>query len=172
MTLWSELSYEELRRLRIRETVSMHLPDQAADELFAAYMNAYRSEWKLFTDVVPCLDALRTIMLGVISNGPSQEQREKLRSLGIEDRFGTVLISKECRFFKPAAEIFQLACQMAGVAPGDAVYIGDQLEIDIHGAQNAGLKAFWLNRRGKPNDAVGVELIRSLAELPERLFAS
>jgi putative hydrolase of the HAD superfamily len=35
-----------------------------------------------------------------------------------------------------------------GVAPAAAVYVGDDLRLDVAGAQGAGLRAVWLNRGG------------------------
>ena len=34
------------------------------------------------------------------------------------------------------------------MAPADAVYVGDDLLLDVQGAQRAGLRAVWLNRTG------------------------
>jgi putative hydrolase of the HAD superfamily len=167
--LAGELSYGELRRLRLRETVSADLRDAAADELFAKYMHAYRSAWALFPDVVPCLDRLRACTLGVISNGPSAEQREKLRALAIADRFQHILISEECGCAKPASQIFRLACQMAAASPGEVAYVGDQLEIDVCGSRNAGLRGIWLNRVGRECKPGNVDAVGSLIELSEIL---
>src|SRR3954470_24533073 len=82
--LKGELTYEALRRLRVRETIDADLRDLEADGLFQDYMEAYQSAWTLFPDVVPCLDELRSFGLGLISNGPSNEQRRKLARLAIE----------------------------------------------------------------------------------------
>src|SRR5437762_1685646 len=67
--LSGELTYEALRRLRIRETVNSGLGDHEADVLFQHYMDAYQSAWALFPDVLPCLDDLRNCRIGLISNG-------------------------------------------------------------------------------------------------------
>ena len=37
-------------------------------------------------------------------------------------------------------------CEALGVAPSDAVYVGDDLVLDVQGAQRAGLRAVWMNR--------------------------
>jgi putative hydrolase of the HAD superfamily len=163
------LNYEALRRLRIRETISADLQDEAADELFAAYMRTYRSEWSLFPDVVPGLDRLRGCTLGVISNGPAAEQRDKLRALAIEDRFQHILISEDCGCAKPSPQIFRLACQMAAASPGEVVYVGDQLEIDVCGSRNAGLQGIWLNRLGRERNPGHFEAVGSLIELSDML---
>jgi len=167
--LAGELNYEALRRLRIRETISADLQDEAADELFAAYMKTYRSAWSLFPDVVPGLDRLRGCTLGVISNGPAAEQRDKLRALAIEDRFQHILISEDCGCAKPSSQIFRLAGQMAASPPSEVVYVGDQLEIDVCGSRNAGLQGIWLNRLGRERNPGHFEAVGSLIELSDML---
>ena len=132
-------------------------------------MTAYEAAWTLFQDVVPCLDRLRAFPLGVISNGPTDEQRRKLRVLGIADRFRHVLISEECGSPKPSPEIYLEACRMAGVQTREAVYVGDHYEIDIVGANAAGLRGVWLNRQGAASDPTRPDVVFSLRDLPKLL---
>lgn len=57
--LEGRLSLKEQRRQRMRAlfAIAGHaLSDREADERFAFYLEHYRSGWKLFDDVVPCLD--------------------------------------------------------------------------------------------------------------------
>ncbi|HBZ05066.1 MAG TPA: hydrolase, partial [Massilia sp.] len=42
--------------------------------------------------------------------------------------------------------IFHAGCAALGVAPHEAVYVGDDLILDVQGAQRAGLRAVWMNR--------------------------
>ena len=42
---------------------------------------------------------------------------------------------------KPAPAFFQMACETMGLPPGEVLMIGDDVEADILGALNAGLKA-------------------------------
>src|SRR6266849_5883821 len=140
------LSYEVVRRLRVRDAVRADLSDAQADAIFDGYMTAYEAMWTMFSDVQPCLEALGAHSLGVISNGPSNEQRRKLARLGIGARFQHILISEECKCAKPNPRIFKRACELAGVAPADAVHIGDHYEIDFCASNAAGLRGIWLNR--------------------------
>ena len=105
----------------------------------------------------------------VIFNGPSDEQRRKLRVMGITARLHHVLISEEYGSPKPSPEIFLGACQMAGVEPRAAVHVGDHYEIDIVGARAAGLRGVWLDRQGAAPDAARPDVVSSLQELPELL---
>lgn len=88
--------------------------------------------------------------LGVITNGGSQTQREKLRSLGME-RWLTaelVFISDECGLMKPAPELFLRAQQAAGGGP--CVFVGDSCTQDIAPAAACGWQTIWIDRVGQP----------------------
>lgn len=167
--LSGELSYAAVSRLRAREAVCSDLTDSDADDLFGRYLAAYEAAWKLFPDVLPCLDQLSSETLGIISNGPSAEQRRKLRVHLIEDLFQHVLISEECGFPKPDARIFQLACRSASVPAREAVYVGDLFDIDVCGARDAGLRGIWIDRSDRGYGPEDADRLTSLTELPARL---
>jgi putative hydrolase of the HAD superfamily len=163
------LTYEEQRRARLRQTVAPAVSDTEADELFAIYFAAYEAKWALFPDVVPCLDGLGDRRLGVISNGQSAEQRRKLASTGIAERFELVHISDACGAPKPSRDIFLGACQAAGVAPDNAVYVGDLYETDAVGAREAGLRGIWLDRTGARTAEHAPPILGALTGLAELL---
>ncbi|WP_010584865.1 HAD family hydrolase [Schlesneria paludicola] len=164
--LRGEITYDALRRIRVRETVAPDLDDQQADALFETYLLAYRANWMLFDDVSFCLQQLSSRHLGIISNGPADEQRNKLHDMKIAPHFSMILISADCRIPKPRREIFQIACQKARVRVEDAIYVGDHPEIDAVASQKAGLRAIWLNRSNRDSHPQSIETIHSLRELP------
>ena len=43
-----------------------------------------------------------------------------------------------------------VAANVAGVAPADAVCVGDTLPTDVVGARNAGMRVAWLQRPDRP----------------------
>ena len=169
--LRGELPYVELSRERIWRAIGRHLSTTQVDDLFQLYMAEYRSAWRIFPDVVPCLDSLRHLKLGVISNGPSAEQRDKLRLLQIEDRFDYVAISEECGAAKPDARIFMIALDALNVGPSSAVFVGDAYDVDCLGASAAGLHSVWLDRASQaaPPKGPSIQKISSLNELREML---
>ena len=59
----------------------------------------------------------------------------------------------------------------AGATPGGTVMVGDSLRRDVQGAQQAGLRAFWLNRNGRDRelDMMPDAEMTSLRELPTLL---
>jgi putative hydrolase of the HAD superfamily len=69
---------------------------------------------------------------------------------------------------KPNPAVFVEALRLAAATPGEALHVGDSLENDVHGARAAGVPALLLLREGDPPP--GVEVIRSLAELPSLVF--
>jgi putative hydrolase of the HAD superfamily len=98
--------------------------------------------------------------LGIISNGRSNEQRRKLTAVKNSHRFEHVLVSEDCGHAKPGAEIFRLACRMAGVPAAQALYVGDQYELDACGARNAGLRGIWLDRSERaPREDRGLTIV-------------
>jgi putative hydrolase of the HAD superfamily len=98
-------------------------------------------------DVVAAVS--RHTKIGMITNGPSQIQRDKIRLLKIGELFPIILVSEEEGVWKPDPDIFERAVTRAGVAASDAMYIGDSPAHDIAGAQAAGLISVWINRRGR-----------------------
>jgi len=169
--LRGETTYEEQRRARMRQTVDPNLSDVDADEVFQHYFSAYQAAWSLFPDVLSCLGALSSHSLGIISNGNSLEQREKLARTGIADHFQSVIISGDCGHAKPDVEIFHLACRGATSRGEDVVYVGDFYEVDALGARAAGLAGVWLDRQSmRGTDHVG-PIIQSLDELPGLLHS-
>jgi putative hydrolase of the HAD superfamily len=169
-------SMQEHRRRRVR---GMHLAmgheqpeDEAADEWFAGYLRHYRTSWRAFEDALPALEALsgaaEQVRLGVVTNGEGESQRSKLRAIGLEERFVTVVASGEVGVAKPRAEIFALACERLGVEPAQAAHVGDRLDLDAQGAATAGLHGVWLDRLEAlhtQEEIRGVTRISSLHEL-------
>jgi putative hydrolase of the HAD superfamily len=77
---------------------------------------------------------------------------------------------------KPAPEIFHAALELADVAAGQAVHVGDSVENDVRGALAVGIPAVLLRRRPAASAALaeppsGVPVIGSLDELATMISA-
>jgi len=81
---------------------------------------------------------------GIITNGKSEFQRAKLRSLDLESKVDVVVVSGEEGMHKPAAELFHRAAERLGVPVERCLYIGDNPMNDVGGATGAGMHAIWL----------------------------
>lgn len=114
-------------------------------EIIAAGMIAYHDTKLAYLkpdpDVIPTLIALRDkgYRIGVVSNGRSVKQWEKIIRLGLKHFFHTVIISEEDGCEKPDSHIFETALNELGVKAEEAVYVGDSPEIDVLGANKAGI---------------------------------
>jgi putative hydrolase of the HAD superfamily len=105
---------------------------------------AARNAVKPYDDVLPGLLHLADrVTLGAVTNGNAD-----LEVIGIAHHFKVALAASRFGKAKPDPAIFLAACAALGVAPGETVYVGDDLRLDVEGAQKAGLRAVWMNRTG------------------------
>lgn len=120
-----------------------------AEVLAARFQVERRSRCIVFPDARPALEDVRqTHKLALLTNGPPDLQREKIEGANLAPYFDAIIISGEEGFGKPDPRIFALALDRLAAHPGTAVMLGDSLDRDIRGAQEAGLKAVWVNRSG------------------------
>lgn len=158
-----------------RRAWALALADQGVDdvdlasELGERFTRERRRLHQVFADAKPVLASLSgTYTLGVLTNGASCLQREKLAASGLREYFSEVVVSSDIGVTKPDATIFRHALAIAGA--DHAVMVGDSLERDIRGAQRAGLDAVWLNRDKRPApDEFTPTTITTLSELPAAL---
>ncbi len=145
------------------------LPD-ADSELVQMVAQRYQSllDAVPFADASPALEALRAeYMLGVLSNSPRSE--ETLTRLKFRHYFDAVVAASE-PWRKPHPEAFRRACRALGIAPSEAVYVGDSLSNDVEGALGAGLIPVWVDRYGDDYDLPeGAWRLSSLDGLPDLL---
>ena len=106
-----------------------------------------------FPDALRVLDLLtRTdLVRGVLTNGLTVKQADKLVRLGLQNAFSpdAIFISEEMGVAKPHPRIFQLACERLGLPPAKTLYVGDSPRTDIDPAHDAGLWTCLRRGRGK-----------------------
>lgn len=102
--------------------------------------------WALYPETIAVLDALATrYRISVLSNFDGR-LRTVFGQLDVRDRFEHLIISSEAGADKPDPWIFEHALARAGVAPHEALLVGDDPECDVAGAQRAGWHAFHIDR--------------------------
>jgi putative hydrolase of the HAD superfamily len=122
-------------------------------------------ECRAFPDAAPALEALRErgMRLVVVSNWDSSLP-EWLQRTGLSGLVDGAVSSAVVGHAKPSPQVFEAGLEVAGVAPAEALHVGDSLEGDIVGARAAGVRGVLIVRDGPiPH---GVDAIRSLAEVP------
>lgn len=124
--------------------------DAAVLAFLAAEQRVWRPAHVLEPDVVAMLDGIRArgLKVGLVSNlfDPPVLMRELFRELGLLERLDAIALSAEVGKRKPHASLFESALAQVGVAPRQAVMVGDRLREDVGGAQAVGLatlQALW-----------------------------
>jgi putative hydrolase of the HAD superfamily len=87
------------------------------------------------------------LRLGVVSNSDGRVE-QALEAAGLREYFEVVVDSGLVGVEKPDPRIFQAALSKLGVTPQEALFVGDLYEVDVLGAQAAGIEAVWLGRHG------------------------
>jgi HAD superfamily hydrolase (TIGR01549 family) len=183
--LWSWQEAERVRNATHREVAAPErmttmierlgldpraLPPAALETLLATHMQALSEAIAFPEHHAPLLrDLRRGHRLAVVSNFDyTPTARLVLEREGISDLFDAIVVSDEVGWRKPSPVIFETALARLGVAPGDALFIGDRLDMDVAGARAVGMTPVWINRDGAvvpAGEAPPAFEIRDLEEL-------
>jgi 5'-nucleotidase len=167
VALWSaygrgEIDRQELSHRRFSEP----LEDLEIDPVHGAsirktYLSLYEKHWRLVDGAEEILEfASRHGVVGILSNGLREQQRNKIRTFRLERWVSHVVLSEEAGAMKPSRGIFDAAWRMAGGGDVRKVYIGDSWETDVVGAKAAEWFPIWFNRRGRGAPAPVVYVTR------------
>ncbi|MBS7007821.1 HAD family hydrolase [Anaerostipes sp.] len=147
-----QMTMDEMYIYRIRKPLQeFHIP--VSDELGLEFQRLYGAYQKQIavSDVMKnilafCRDRIR---IGIITNGPSGHQWEKIKTLGLRQWFPeeAVFVSGDVGTAKPDRRIFVHACEAMELQKDSVWYVGDSFRNDVEGAKNAGLHSIWMNRR-------------------------
>jgi putative hydrolase of the HAD superfamily len=125
--------------------------------------------FELFEDAFPVLDELRkaAVQIGLVSNGIRDlTQFVSHHRLDVD----AIVDSRSHGRVKPHPTIFQAALELLGVAPAEAVMVGDSLEEDVEGARALGMRAILIDRENRHPDVE--ERLTDLYGLPAALGLS
>jgi putative hydrolase of the HAD superfamily len=172
-----ETTYTSVLREILREKGYNEVPDdilrKALDSLFAVT----QKNWVLEEDAIPTLKKLEGLgyRMGIVSNaGDDRDVQQLAQEFGITRYFDFILTSAACSYRKPHARIFEMALSKWYLLPTEAVMVGDNIDADIFGAQNAGMYGVWISRRAAPRteDQFRIQpdaVVSSLLEIPAAL---
>jgi putative hydrolase of the HAD superfamily len=139
--------------------------DACFERLFAHYARA--AAWIVYAEVPSVLTGLRArgLRTGVVSNFDGRLPR-LLDELGLAPALDAIVWSSDVGAAKPASAIFAEAVRRLGVARAEVCHVGDDLEADVAGAAQAGVRAIHLDRSLRQPDA-----LTTLSDLDRRLEA-
>jgi putative hydrolase of the HAD superfamily len=160
--------YARYQAVLLREA-GLKYDEKVIPGLLAA-MQKSAMDLALFDDVVPALNDLkkRNLVLGLISN-IEQNMTETLTKLGLPDWLEIIVTSLDAGASKPKPAIFRKALEQGDVKPAEAIYVGDQYQVDVLGAREAGMQGILIDRHDYYQDITDCPRLRSLTELADYL---
>ncbi|ADC51505.1 hypothetical protein BpOF4_17320 [Alkalihalophilus pseudofirmus OF4] len=145
------ISLDEVRQQRLIKTldefdqkISTEEADCYFNEFFHQLIHLVKPDQALHKYL---LELKKSYQIGIITNGKVEEQRAKIQKMNLHNVLSEeeIFISEEMGIEKPHEEAFHIPLVKYGVAPSQAVYIGDSWNNDIVGAIDAGMSAIWIN---------------------------
>ena len=145
------------------------LPDGIGEACFKELWNWFGTAdaWSVCPDAADVLSALarRGLTVGMASNFDSRliVLLENLPELAeVRNR---CVVSSLVGWRKPVREFFAAVAQSAGCAPGQVLYVGDDVHNDIDGAVAAGMSAVFFDPKGTSEVRPRIRQLRDLLPL-------
>ena len=157
------------KRLEVAVMTLLGIDPQHHDDLFMQIVAAFDDPqtYVFFDDALPTLKRVRAegYKTAVISNW-GWGLPDLCAALGLDHYVDIISTSARVGANKPNPAIFQRTLDGLGVAPHEALHIGDMVYADVEGAWSVGMAALWLERPERTgNDDYSATLRRS--ERPE-----
>ena len=129
----------------------------------AGLMKAYDS-LSPFPEVGQALKSLSSLPLSILSNGTPRMLAAAVAGAGLTGIFRHVISVHELGVFKPAPEVYELACRASGLARSEIGFVSSNF-FDVAGAASFGFRTVWVNRRGDKPDRLGFAPDYELSDL-------
>jgi FMN phosphatase YigB (HAD superfamily) len=97
-------------------------------------------------EVLPFLSLPLTVWANTLT-GTEAELRQWLERAGIGQFFAWVVTSVDAGFRKPAPEFFDFALGKCALSKNEVLFVGNQLNTDIKGDEQYGIRTVWLSGR-------------------------
>ena len=141
------LSQERFKiMLQLLEHPNDEITDDALETITKAHMAKLQQAFEVRPEVLKVLDwakaRYRTAMISNFAYAPALY--ESLDHFGIRSAFETIVVSAEVGWCKPHPIIFDHTFEKMRIRPSEALFLGDQLYIDVYGALNSGMDVVWV----------------------------
>lgn len=174
--VWGEyragrLTSKELRVLRFHLwLLKMDRDPVHAKKLAPLYLEVFSSRGDLIAGASAAVRSISRLgyRMGVVTNGIDRVQRRRLRASELMDSFPVVVTSERAGFTKPDPRIMEIALKRMRVRPDEAVYVGDDPQVDGLAANRAAVPFVWFNpKRSAPKPGVRVMIDYQITHLKE-----
>ncbi|MBV8158458.1 MAG: HAD family hydrolase [Dyella sp.] len=134
------------RHLTIQRAFAHCGIDEAPVEaLWEIYFSA-RNSVEFFPESLPALERITGRWpIASLTNGNADLDR-----IGIRAHFAHHVCARDTGVPKPDPRIFLAAAERLGLTAGEILHVGDDPELDVVGARDAGLRTAWINRARHP----------------------
>lgn len=152
MYLKRECSYSEQREHRIADlfaTYNIDMRGKSLLEIYDEYLYYFEKNWRTYPEIKSCLDSLKDFRLGVLTNGDSSQQKQKIEQTGLAPYFNHIICAGDYAYAKPDPRIFGEICKATGVPIAECLYVGDSFKSDIAPCLSIGMKCVFVNRNNK-----------------------
>ncbi|MFH1388602.1 MAG: HAD family hydrolase [Patescibacteria group bacterium] len=140
--------YRDLNKMQLE-----HCGIAPTKALVDAIQNAYRDAKNeaLFEDVVPTLQLLRNknLVLGTLTGGLKVDVEHRLDILSVKSFFKFIEATGTREFSKPDQKAFEFILNLVKVKPEEMIYVGNDYEMDVTGADKVGIKGVLIDRAKK-----------------------
>jgi 2-haloalkanoic acid dehalogenase type II len=128
----------------------LNSPDFVKDKLVGMW-NKNTILAKPFPDTVQVLKALKDegVKIALLSNADPFSIDQVLEKYKLKELFDGIYLSYNHGKLKSEGELFEIALKDLKMKKEDALMVGDSIESDIKGAENAGIKSVLLDRKNK-----------------------
>ena len=125
------------------------ISESTLKELTAIYWQTVSEESKVFPGAKDLLISLRQkgFQLGLMSDtdGLDGMKAQRIEDAGLVSFFDAILVpGEDTKETKPNTQPFIKMCELLGVAPENAIHVGDNPKTDILGAKELGMKTIIL----------------------------
>ncbi|CAN7639591.1 HAD family hydrolase [Paenibacillus sp. LjRoot56] len=153
----------EIEISSLADTIAFYKSSENPKELSKILFKHWQCP-QLFEDAKTFLESIRTPII-ILSNIDRKDILSAIRHHGLS--LDNMITSEDVKSYKPRPEMFQKALQKYNLHPTEVLHVGDSLTSDVAGAQRAGIKVAWINRRNKelPQSVSPDYVVNSLEEL-------
>jgi HAD superfamily hydrolase (TIGR01549 family) len=158
-----EMSFEEVYSIFLMK-LGVGYNDEVLNWLHENFKQHYKTSfYSCVEDVLKDLSSKYKVAM--ISNTMSDQPKILLKQAQMDHYFDLMVCSRDLGVRKPNPKIFEIVLNRIGVKANEAVHVGDSVEADMYGAQNAGITGVWIKTEDQPL-WIG-RAISSICELPK-----
>ena len=169
----SKQSLREDRWRRLSQAHSLEISTRRVSELYLEELGSFGYLLPKAEQV--CAELSKSFRMEIVTNGFDQVQRQRFHNSGLKPYFEALYSSEQCGSAKPQRAIFDYVLSaLDSTDRSEILMIGDRLQSDILGGNNAGIATCWYNpsRQSNTTGIVPKFEINSLLELPKLLLSN